>query len=95
MENYIIHSDELPGLEVATKNLINRGVWFLYTIDYAPNPNARFVLVANSDSFFLDALGNVLSYNKDHPIEVNLKESVYFDDLPTPQSLNALISTCV
>lgn len=91
MESVRILSTQLKQLNPTVKNLINQGIWFLYTMKN--DDGAEYALVANEDIYFLDGKGKVLARKKKIDCDDSLGQSVYFSDIPLPNSLGNMVKT--
>lgn len=79
-------SSELPKLNGTTKDLINNGTWFLFAIDYATIPSAKYCLAADK-LYYLDSQGSIISVSAMTPIGLTLENPIKFEDLPLPEIL--------
>ena len=61
MESKTLPATDLPKLSGMIKDAINFGLWFLYEISYARNPNAKYSLSTSRGEFLLTQEGDVIS----------------------------------
>ena len=87
MGNVTMKSSELPKIGIATKKMVNLGVWYLYKIN---NNAATYLLIADGSSYLLEKDGTVKSKEDKRPSNLELIDSVYFSDLQSPESLSNL-----
>ena len=83
METKEIESRVLPQLNGTTKDLVNNGIWFLYTLSDSPVKEAVYCLVADK-TYLLNSQGNIVSVPVVDIQKINCKERLLFSDLPKP-----------
>ena len=77
-------------LNATTKDLINKGEWFLYEINYPQIPLAKFYLSTNQMSFFLSDNGNVVGKTDRTPDNLIIQCKITFSDIPKPKTIRNL-----
>lgn len=83
MELREIESNVLPLLNGASKDLINNGIWFLYSLDNSPVKDAEYCLIADK-SYFLNSKGSIIATPVTDAQDLVYKERLSFSDLPKP-----------
>lgn len=76
-----IESNILPQLNGTAKDLINNGIWFLYTLDNPPVKDAKYCLVADK-TYILDTKGSILNVPVSDKQAISYKDRLLFSDLP-------------
>lgn len=87
MKNELMDSTAFGSLGDQTKRLINQGVWFLYKIDSPHSSTPTYLLVVGTKAYFIDSNGN-FSPTSQSKTDLKFASSVYFKDLPQPESLS-------
>lgn len=83
METKEIESRVLPQLNGTTKDLVNNGIWFLYSLNDSPVKEADYCLVADK-TYLLNNQGNIVSVSAADIQTLTYKERLLFSDLPKP-----------
>jgi hypothetical protein len=83
-----INSTELSRLSATTKDLINMGMWFLYEVDYAKFPEAKYFLSAERKYYFLKKDGEIIAPMSEYPADLEYDVRILFNDLPAQESLS-------
>lgn len=86
MNSLRIPSDNLLNLNGTVKTLVNQGVWFLY-LKKKPSEDNRYILIADNNVFHLDRYGKITALSERSGIDKKIGKSVYFSDIPLPDSL--------
>lgn len=83
-----LNSKDLPRIGDVTKELINLGFWYLYSLKKNKKYSANYLLKIEENIFFLGINGEILKKEeaKEFPVfEKELDGIVYFKDLPEPE----------
>ena len=79
-----IKSSILPDLGIPTKEMINLGIWFLYSID-----DNYFLLVTDEKNYILNNFGLIISERIDKDTsDLDIENIIEFSDIPIPPSIN-------
>ena len=81
MESKQIESKLLPELNGVTKDLINNGVWFLYSLESSPVKEGMYCLVADK-TYILNSKGSIINVSAESTQSLTYKERLMFSDLP-------------
>jgi hypothetical protein len=87
MGNIELQSADLPKIDESIKKVINQGLWYLYKINHR---EAQYMLIADGVAYFLSQDGTILFSKQNRPMDIEITESVYFSNLPSPVSLSNL-----
>lgn len=87
MENKKIPASDLPQISGLIKDVVNMGLWFLYSIRCASNEKAKYALATDKGEYLLDSEGNALSIvPKGEQIEYISK--ITFTGIPDAPTVN-------
>ncbi len=81
MESKQIESNLLPELSGVIKDLVNNGVWFLYTLENSPVKDGKYCLVADK-IYILNSKGSIVHIFVGPVQPLTYKERLMFSDLP-------------
>ena len=85
-----ILSSKLPEIDAAVKECVNQGQWLLFRAEAAEFgvEDAAYFLQANSVVFALSESGRVMEQVAHGHHVPQIRELLYFSDLPQPTSLS-------
>lgn len=90
MKSIKIESSILPTLGKDCKEIINLGMWSLYSINNSEN----YVLFTDTKDYILDSNGAILMDCPNHGMDIDMKDIIYFSDLPFPPCVSELKFGC-
>ena len=80
-----LESKELDQLGKYTKELINSGIYYLYTIESKDKIKSKYVLRVQDGRFYgLSSTGSINFKENELPEGISLLETVYFSDVYVP-----------
>ena len=82
----MIDSGQLVDIDDFSKELVNQGVYCLYSVDH---DSAKYLLKANDKLLLLSDRGTILSEEQEIDFSI-VKDNVYFSDIPFPPSINSV-----
>jgi hypothetical protein len=88
MDNIFLPSTRLPGIEITTKKMVNLGIWHLYRVVRNRDLKATFILIAGNNHYLLNSKGRVITTHSNDQKNAEICQTVYFSDLPQPQSVS-------
>lgn len=88
MESKTLPASSLPLLSGTIKDAINFGIWFLYEIEYAKNPSAKYSLSTSKGEFLLTQEGDIIAQILDNPEDVKHQSKITFSGIPSAPVVN-------
>lgn len=92
METKELQSTQFTALNAMTKDLINNGVFFLYSVNIVEKPNVHFLLSTDKSFFLVSDDGTPLE-KIDNMNNINITARILFSDIKKSVESNSFIAS--